>query len=88
MEKAELIEKLKSIVKPYVQDQDSLGSINENTDFVRDLKINSANIVDIILDIEAAYNIEIDNESMEKMLTVGAAMEIISNKINVKNEMQ
>ena len=82
MEKKELITKITEIVKPYTQNQEALKDISEQTDFVADLKINSANIVDIVLDIEAAYNIEIDDKSIEKMLTVGSAIEIITSKIN------
>ena len=48
---------------------------------MKDLKINSANLVDIVLDVEEAYGITIDNESMERMLTVGAAMDIIKEKL-------
>lgn len=84
MENQKLIEKLKLIVKPYVQDEKALDNISEETDFINDLKINSMNLVDIILDVEKEFNIEIDNESMEKMLTVKAAIEIINSKINHK----
>ncbi|WP_020606781.1 acyl carrier protein [Spirosoma spitsbergense] len=82
--KEELITTLKTIVKPYVQDEQAFEHVTEETDFIRDLKINSANLVDIALDVEEAYDIEIDNESMEKMLTVGAAIEIIQEKLAAK----
>lgn len=82
--KDELIFTLKTIVKPYVQDEQAFEYVTEATDFIRDLKINSANLVDIALDVEEAYDIEIDNESMEKMLTVGAAIEIIQEKLAAK----
>lgn len=82
--KEELIVKLREIVKPYVQDEAAFNNLTEDTDFVKDLKINSANLVDIILDVEEAFDIEIDNDSMERMLTVGAAMEIIGEKLNAK----
>jgi len=82
MEKKELLEKLKTIVKPYTQDEKALENISEDTDFINDLKINSMNLVDVVLDVEQQFNIEIDNESMEKMLTVKAAIDIINNKIN------
>jgi len=48
------------------------------------LNINSANLVDIILDIEEAFTIDIDNQSMEKMLTIKAALEIIETKLAEK----
>ncbi len=49
-----------------------------------DLNINSANLVDIILDVEDAFEIHIDNESMEKMLTVKATLDIIEAKLAEK----
>jgi acyl carrier protein len=84
MTNEELIEKLKTIVKPYVKNEEGFSSMNENTDFLNDLKINSANLVDVILDVENEFDIIIDNESMEKMLNVKAAMEIITTKLSKK----
>jgi acyl carrier protein len=80
----ELIDKLKGIVKPYVKNEEGFKNLNENTDFLNDLKINSANLVDVILDIETEFDIIIDNESMEKMLNVKAAIEIINTKLAEK----
>jgi acyl carrier protein len=85
IQKQEIIEQLKEIMKPYVNDQLALNSLNETTDFITDLKINSANLVDVILDIEEKYNIVIDNESMENMINVQAAKEIIELKLAEKN---
>jgi len=82
MDKNLLMEKLKAIVKPYAHSPDALENINENTDFINDLKINSANLVDVVLDVEEAFNIVIDNESMERMLTVKASIEIIEAKLS------
>lgn len=79
-----LIPALKKIVKPYIQDEEAFKNLTENTDFIDDLQINSANLVDVILDVEDEFDIEIDNESMEKMLSVKAAMEIIKTKLSEK----
>ncbi|RZL05624.1 MAG: acyl carrier protein, partial [Pedobacter sp.] len=65
-------------------DKDALEQINADTDFIKDLKINSANLVDVILDVEEEFDIVIDNESMERMLNVQAAMEIIETKLAEK----
>jgi acyl carrier protein len=81
MDKVQTIEKLKTIVKPYVKNQEAFENLTENTDFIIDLQINSANLVDIILDIEEEFNIEIDNQSMERMLNIKAALEIIETKL-------
>ncbi|QXP73163.1 phosphopantetheine-binding protein [Tenacibaculum sp. HL-MS23] len=82
MKKEEIIVKLTTIVKPYVQNEKGFKNINENTDFIKDLEINSANLVDIILDVEDEFNIEIDNDSMEKMLSVKETVVIIQTKMN------
>lgn len=82
--KDELITTLKTIIKPYVQDEQAFEHVTENTDFIKDLKINSANLVDVALDVEEKYDIEIDNASMERMLTVGAAIDIITQKLAQK----
>lgn len=84
MNKHETIEQLKAIMKPYIQNQEAFDVLTENTDFINDLRINSANLVDVILDIEEKYKIEIDNESMERMLDVKSALEIIETKLSEK----
>ncbi len=84
MNKQEIIEKLKLIVKPFVKDDDAFENINEQTHFIKDLNINSANLVDIVLDVEEAFDIEIDNESMEKMLDLENTIAIIQNKLAEK----
>ncbi|HSQ46709.1 MAG TPA: hypothetical protein VLM44_07295 [Lutibacter sp.] len=84
MEKDVLITALKKIVKPYIQDEEAFENLSENTDFIKDLKINSANLVDVILDVEDEFDIIVDNESMEKMLTVKAALKIIETKLSEK----
>jgi acyl carrier protein len=81
MTREELIHSLKKIVKPYAQDPEAFNNLSKETDFIKDLKINSANLVDVILDIEDEFDIEIDNDSMEKMLSVKAAIEIIESKL-------
>lgn len=81
MDKATLISSLKNIVSPYAMNKEALENITESTDLVRDLKVNSANLVDVVLDVEEKFNIVIDNESMEQMINVGAILEVIEGKL-------
>ena len=81
MNNEQMINDLKEIITPYTENKEALNSITEQTDFLVDLKINSANLVDIILDIEEKFNIEIDNDSMAKMLNVKATIAIIEEKL-------
>ena len=82
MTREDLVVSLQKIVKPYAQDQNAFNNLSEETDFINDLKINSANLVDVILDVEDEFDIEIDNDSMEKMLSVKAALDIIETKLS------
>ena len=84
MTKPEILEKLKSIVKPYIKNQQSFDDFTETTDFINDLQINSANLVDVVLDIEEVFEIEIDNESIEKMIDVKSTLSIIETKLSTK----
>ncbi len=81
MSEKEIINRLKKIVKPYVQRAEGLENFEENTSFIQDLEINSANLVDVVLDVEDEFDIEIDNNSMEGMQTVGDAKQIIQKKL-------
>ena len=80
MSKNDKLNRLKDIIKPYVEDTQKLKDIDESTKFIDDLAINSAHLVDIILDVEDVYDIRIENEEMENMLDVGTALQIIESK--------
>jgi acyl carrier protein len=84
MDKEELIAKLKVIIKPYTTNTEAYDNLTESTDFINDLSINSANLVDIVLDIEETFNIVIENTDMERMLDVKTAVEIIATKLAAK----
>ena len=80
MKQEEILYCLKQIVAPYVQNDDAFQEFSGKTDFLRDLEINSANLVDIILDVEDEFDIAIDNESMDRMVTVQDAVRLIETK--------
>ena len=56
--------------------------IKEDTTFVDDLGADSLDIFQIIMGIEETFDIEIENDDAEKIVTVGDAVEQIKNAIN------
>lgn len=69
------LEKIKAIIAEVLNiDADS---ITEDTTFVDDLGADSLDIFQIIMVIEEEYDIELDNESVEQIQTVGDAVEAI-----------
>lgn len=77
-------QKLRSIISPYIQNETNFKILSPDSEFIRDLEINSANLVDIILDVEDEFDIELNDQDMENMLTVKASVEIIEKKLSEK----
>lgn len=72
-------EKLQSIIGEVLNiDADE---ITMETSFVDDLGADSLDVFQIIMGIEEEFEIEIDNEDAEKIVTVGDAVEQIKNAI-------
>lgn len=84
MTEEEIQQKLKAIISPYIQNKTNFKNLSPDSEFIKDLEINSANLVDVVLDVEDEFDIELDNEDMEKMLTVKASTEIIQQKLGEK----
>ncbi|SNY99996.1 acyl carrier protein [Flagellimonas pacifica] len=83
MEK-ERYQKLKEIVQTYLPDDVSEDTIQLESNFTQELNINSANLVDIVLDVEDTFDIMLENEDMDGMQTVADALKIIDTKIASK----
>ncbi len=77
----ERYQKLKEIVQTYLPDDVSADSITIQSNFTQELNINSANLVDIVLDVEDAFDIMLENEDMDGMETMEDALKIIDAKI-------
>lgn len=73
------LEKLKEIIAD-VLNVDT-HEITEDTTFVDDLGADSLDIFQIIMGIEEEFDVEIDNETAEKITSVGAAAEEIRKAI-------
>ena len=81
MTRKEIFAKVVEIVRPFVKNQEALDSVDENTNILQDLKVNSARLVDIILDFEDAFDIEVEDEDADAVNTVGDAVGLIAAKV-------
>ena len=73
-------EKLKAIIADVLNLDEN--DIHMDSTFVDDLGADSLDIFRIIMGIEETFDIEIDNEDAEKIVTVGDAVEQIKNATN------
>ena len=78
----ERYEQLKTIVQQYLPDDVDVAQISMESNFTEDLNINSANLVDVVLDVEDEFDILLENEDMDGMKTVKDALRIIDGKID------
>ncbi|MAN58330.1 MAG: acyl carrier protein [Flavobacteriaceae bacterium] len=72
--------KLLPIIQAYLPTDVDPDSVNPDKDLTNELNINSAHLVDVVLDVEDQFDIEFANEDMENLRTVNDAIEIIRKK--------
>ena len=56
--------------------------VNENTDIVADLGADSLDVVDLVMTLEDAFDIEIPDEDIEKIHTVGELARYLEDHID------
>jgi acyl carrier protein len=81
MEKPEIQQRVLKILTPYVKDQEALAKAGADTNILEDLKVNSARLVDVVLAFEDEFDIEIADEDVDEVATVGDCVELISQKV-------
>ncbi|HDZ06165.1 hypothetical protein LCGC14_0128660 [marine sediment metagenome] len=84
MQDEEKYQKLKDIIKIYLPEDVAITDIEKDSHLMNNLNINSANLVDIVLDVEDAFDIRLENDDMDQMQTVNDAMAIIDAKLKEK----
>ena len=77
MEQKEVFDKVVGILKPFVKNNEALATVAMETSILKDLKVNSARLVDVVLEIEDNFGIEVKDEDADKVKTVGDAVKLI-----------
>lgn len=80
MNKETIYSKLQTIISAYLPEDVSPDTINLHSDLTKELNINSSHLVDIVLDVEDAFDIALSNDDMEKLRTIEDVIHIIQNK--------
>jgi acyl carrier protein len=76
----EVFERVVKILTPYVKNQEALDGVAMATHILDDLKVNSARLVDVVLEFEDAFDIEIADDDVDTVQTVGDAVSLIEGK--------
>ena len=73
----ELFTKVVEILSPYVTSADAPKEFKVDASLLGDLLINSARLIDIVLDFESEFDIAIDDDQLASLRTVGDAINIV-----------
>ena len=65
------------IVAKHAKDQSALKAIHPDTHILNDLKVNSARLVDIVLDFEDTFDLEISDDDADRIATIGDAVKLV-----------
>ena len=77
MERAEAFGAVVKILTPHVKNQEALAGVTEETHILDDLKVNSARLVDVVLAFEDEFDIEIPDEDVDTVNTVGDCVNLV-----------
>ena len=80
MSEKEVYEKVVQILGPFAKDKDALARVSEKTNILEELKVNSARLVDVVLQFEDEFGIEIADDDVDGISTVGDCVKLISQK--------
>ena len=75
------MESVVKILTPWVKNEDALASVAMDTNILDDLKVNSARLVDVVIAFEDEFDIEIEDEDVDSVNTVGDAVKLIGSKL-------
>lgn len=81
MTREEIFTKVVEIVRPFAKDKDALTAAKLETNILDDLKVNSARLVDVILEFEDEFDIEVEDEDADSVNTIGDAVDLIAAKV-------
>ena len=82
MDQSEVMERVVKILTPWVKNEEALAKVSMETNILDDLKVNSARLVDVVIAFEDEFDIEIADEDVDKVNTVGDSVNLISGKLS------
>lgn len=77
MSEQEVFDKVVNIIEPFAQNEQALRTVTMDTSILEDLKVNSARLVDVVLEIEDTFDIEVSDEQADNVKTIGSAVHLI-----------
>lgn len=77
MTEEQVLKDVLNILEQFVTSADGVSNATKETSILDDLKVNSARLVDVVLEIEDRFDIEVSDEQADSVRTVGDAVALI-----------
>ncbi len=74
--------KIKSIISKQLNI--GINNINNNDDIIKNLGADSLDIIELVMEIEHIFNIEISDENIKKIKDINSIIEYLKNNHNIK----
>ena len=81
VEKQEVLDRIVEILRPLAKNKSAFEGISESTSLSKDLEVNSARLVDLVLALEDDFGIEVDDDAAEGVETVGDVINLVAHKL-------
>lgn len=81
MDRNAVYEKIVKILTPHVKETGALAALRPDTHILDELGVNSARLVDIVLELEDAFDVSIGDDEVDAVETVGQAVDLVLAKL-------
>jgi acyl carrier protein len=82
MDDQKIFTEITGILKNYTKDIALLEKATPETNILKDLKVNSARLVDVIIRCEDVFGVTIDDDEADKIRTIGDAIALVKKKLH------
>lgn len=69
------------LIRPHAKNEAALRGATRATKILEDLEVNSARLVDIVLALEDRFDIEVLDDEVDQVVTIGDAVDLILAKV-------
>ena len=81
MDRAEIKERVIALLKTYTRNKEVWETASEDSSILSDLKVNSARIVDVVIDLEDEFEIDIQDSSIDFIVTIGDMIRAVEKQL-------
>jgi acyl carrier protein len=81
MDEQKVFSDIVSILKRFARNQDALAQATVQTTFLKDLRVNSARLIDIVIQIQDKFGIELSDDEADKVRSIGDAVKVVRAKL-------